>query len=210
MKKKVKIIIGIFILAAVSFLYGHIAKTHNIYDSETDPDSYQNTGILTTLGARQEFTCKEEYLDGVRIKCSVHGEEVQGADTVITYELKDLETGEIAAVGEVDGGDIENNKFQDFRFDRVENSEGKRYEISLYSNQTFGEDHSDGIGFYYENETREDTPVIVAENEVKEIKSGTLVMKTITDRFDLETCVVFFVFALYVILFMRFLYKLFK
>ncbi len=209
MKKTVKIIIGILILAAVSFVYGHIAKTHDIYDFEVNPDTYQNTGIMTDLGARQKFTSQEKHLDGVRIKCSVHGT-AGGADTIITYELKDMETGEIVATGSEEGEDIENNKFHDFRFVRVQNSEGKRYEIRLYSNQIFGEDNSDGIGFYYENTTREENPVVVAENEVKEIESGTLVMKTITDRFDFETCAVFFIFALYVILFMRFLYKLFK
>mgnify|MGYP005794049989 FL=1 len=94
MKKTVKIIIGILILAAVSFVYGHIAKTHDIYDFEVNPDTYQNTGILTDLGARQEFTSQEKHLDGVRIKCSVHGT-AGGADTIITYELKDMETGRL-------------------------------------------------------------------------------------------------------------------
>lgn len=209
MKKTVKIIIGILILAAVSFLYGHIAKVHTIYDSKTDADFYGNTGILTDAGVRQVFTSDEEYLDGVRIMCSVIG---QGADTVIQYELKDLETGETVAKGTEDGSDIENDKFHDFRFERVENCKGKTYEISLYSNKILGEKNEAGIGFYYENAMRQESSIVVADNRVPDavVEEGTLVMKTITDRFDLETCVVFFIFALYVILFMRFLYKLFK
>lgn len=211
MKKKGKIIIGILILAAVSFLYGHIAKVHVIYDKSTDPDSYGNIGILTDAGVRQVFATQEEYLDGVTVMSFLLGAK-QGKDTTIYYELKDMETGEIVASGEEQGENIKNDKFHEFRFDRVENCKGKSYEIHLYSNQVLGEDNTDGVGFYYERAKRQEQSVVVAENEVPAsvVEEGTLVMKTITDRFDFETCAVFFMFALYVFLFMRFLYRLFK
>ena len=39
---------------------------------------------------------------------------------------------------------------------------------------------------------------------------GTLVMKTVTNRFDIETFCVLLIFIVYIVVFLKFLYKLFK
>ena len=63
------------------------------------------------------------------------------------------------------------------------------------------------MGFAYEKAKEEDTALRVAGEEVED---GTLIMKTVTHRFDFETFFVFLAFSFYVIIFMGFLYKIFK
>ena len=44
----------------------------------------------------------------------------------------------------------------------------------------------------------------------KEKIEGTLILKTVTDRFDVETFVVVLLFGAYIAFFFNFLYKMFK
>nr|WP_296009057.1 hypothetical protein [uncultured Blautia sp.] len=202
MKKKLKKLMGVIILVAAAFLYAHIAKVHNIYNTEIDPSEYGNTGILTDLGVKQEFVCAEEHLDGIRIKSTV----TESAEQILlSYSLKNLSTGEVAASGEAEGKEVKNSKFFEIPFERIENCKDKRFELTVVSNVPMGT--AMGIGFAYEKNREEYTSLEVAGEEVED---GTLILKTVTNRFDFETFCVFLVFALYVILFMRFLYRLFK
>ena len=201
MKKIVKNIAGIGILIIVAFFYAHIAKVHNIYDKNVDASEYGNTGIVTNLGIQQEFVCTEEHLDGVRIKSTV----IESADDVtLKYTLKNLSTGETVATGQTEGKNVKNSKFLELPFEKVENCKDTSFELSVYSNVPIGT--ATGVGFAYEK-TKEDTALRVAGEEVE---NGTLIMKTVTHRFDFETFFVFLAFALYVIIFMGFLYKIFK
>ena len=51
-----------------------------------------------------------------------------------------------------------------------------------------------------------DTELIISDNHTE----GTLILKTITNRFDFETFAVLLIFVLYIVVFMKFLYRLFK
>ncbi|MEE1191223.1 MAG: hypothetical protein UHO63_02670 [Blautia sp.] len=202
MKIKLKKIIGVIILVVVAFLYAHIAKVHNIYNTEIDPSEYGNTGILTELGIKQEFVCAEEYLDGIRIKSTV----TESAEQILlSYSLKNLSTGEVAASGKAEGKAVKNSKFFEIPFERIENCKDTRFELTVSSNVPAGT--ASGVGFAYEKNREEHTFLEVAGEEVE---NGTLILKTVTNRFDFETFYVFLVFALYVVLFMRFLCRLFK
>lgn len=202
MKKIIKTVVFCVVLVAVAFLYGHIAKLHNIYDKNIDTSEYQSTEILSEKGIRQTFVCKEDHLDGVRIKTIVSG---SAEDTQIHYRLIDKEDGQVVASGTAYGKDVKNSKFFELPFERVENSQGKTFELFLYSDSS--SDEKNGVQFSYQPVTEEGTALVEGDIEIPE---GTLILKTVTDRFDLETFIVFLGFALYIVLFMRFLYNLFK
>ena len=197
MKKRMKSILGIILLIVFAFFYAHIAKVHNIYNKEIDPSAYSNTGVLTQLGVQQEFVCEEEHLDGIRIKSTVFN---SAENTKLQYHLKNLSTGVVVASGEVEGKEIKNSKFFEFSFDRVENCKEAPFEFSVYTNVPLGE--TSGAGFSNEQVKEENTSLTVAGEKVE---NGTLILKTVTHRFDVETFCVFLIFTLYVILFMRFL-----
>lgn len=202
MKKKLKKLMGVILLVIVAFLYAHIAKVHNIYNTEIDPSEYGNTGILTELGVKQEFVCAEENLDGIRIKSTVTESAEQ---MLLDYSLKNLSTGEVVASGQAEGKEVKNSKFFEIPFERIQNCKDARFELTVVSNVPMGT--AFGVGFAYEKVREENTALQVAGQDVEE---GTLILKTVTNRFDFETFCVFLVFALYVILFMSFLYRLFK
>lgn len=201
MKKKIKIAIGCLVMIAVAFVYAHIAKTHNLYDQDVDTSAYFNTGIVTETGVTQQFVSEEEFLDGVKIKSTIFK---TAEHVTFHYSLKDVETREVVAKGIRSGEKVKNSKFFKLEFDRVENCKGKAYELTVYLE---GAAADEGVGFSCEPKTEKGTKLTI---DGMDIEDGTLVMKTVTDRFDLETFVVFLAFAVYVILFMRFLYRLFK
>ena len=105
----------------------------------------------------------------------------------------------------LEGAQVKNSKFFELPFETVENCKDTPFELSVYSNVPIGT--ATGVGFAYEKTKEEDTALRVAGEEVE---NGTLIMKTVTHRFDFETFFVFLAISLYVIIFMGFLYKIFK
>ena len=59
---------------------------------------------------------------------------------------------------------------------------------------------------FFERKTEQGTKFWINDEET----DGTLIMKAVTNRFDAETFCVLLLFIIYVIAFMKFLYKLFK
>lgn len=201
MKKKVySIIIGILIVLAV-FLYAHIGKTHNIYDKEVETGEYRTTTLYTNNDSlSQEFQCPEESLDGIRVRCNLTGD--TNAVEVI-YSLTDLSTNEEVASGTVGGDEFENNKFYQFSFDTVTGCKDKQY---LFTIEILNQDAGNCINFSYQDGKEPGTSMSINEEDV----NGTLIMRTVTDKFDMETFVVLLIFVIYVIAFMKFLNRLFK
>lgn len=200
MKKKIQIIVGIVIIVIASFLYAHISKTHCIYDREIDTSDYKEVLLLDGITVSQSFKVTENTLDGVRIKCRVNG---NPENVNVEYVLKEVDSGEEIANGIVSGAAIKNSKFTDFEFLVVGNTNGKEYEFVIWAENG---DEENNIVLCYEGMKETDTELKISE----QIQEGTLILKTITKRFDIETFVILLIFVLYIIVFLKFLYKLFK
>ena len=83
--------------------------------------------------------------------------------------------------------------------------EGKTY--TLYVENPEGDvEKTLGVGFSYEPKTEKGTELLINGNNV----DGTLIAKTVTNRFDMETFCVVLLFVLYIVFFVKFLYRLFK
>ena len=97
------------------------------------------------------------------------------------------------------------DKFNVFRFDRISECKGKTY--TLYVENPDGDvEKTLGVGFSYEPKTEKGTELLINGNNV----DGTLIAKTVTNRFDMETFCVVLLFVLYIVFFVKFLYRLFK
>ena len=197
MKKKIQIIVGIVIIV---ILYAHISKTHCIYDREIDTSDYKDVPLLDGITVSQSFKVTENTLDGVRIKCRVNG---NPENVNVEYVLKEVDSGEELANGIVSGAAIKNSKFTDFEFSVVGNTNGKEYEFVIWAENG---DEENNIVLCYEGMKETDTELKISE----QIQEGTLILKTVTKRFDIETFVILLIFVLYIIVFLKFLYKLFK
>ena len=99
--------------------------------------------------------------------------------------------------------DLESGKFYNFKFDTVKNCKDKEY---IFSIGTEGEIPDNAVLFCFERKTEQGTKFWINDEET----DGTLIMKAVTNRFDAETFCVLLLFIIYVIAFMKFLYKLFK
>ena len=200
MKRKIRYAISGAVIVFLVFVYAHISKCNPIYDTDVDSSRYNNILIYNVESVKQKFVSKEDVLDAVKIKSRVTGDV---SDITIKFSLRDLKKDEEIAKGEVKGKDFKDSKFTEFKFERIEDCRGKEYEISLVS---IGQNGNGTVDFCYENSVEEKTAMYVDDKP----KRGTLILKTVTNRFDWETFFVLMIFIIYIIGFMKLLYKLFK
>lgn len=200
MKKKIQRIVGILIIVGLTFIYAHIAKAHCIYNTKLDSSVYGNMSVVNKGMIEQRFTTTEKTLDAVRIKCRTIGDV---ENVLIKYSILNIENGSVLYEGKLKGETFKNSKFAEFEFPTIENTSGKEYAIQLSS---VGETDENQITFCYVTEKERNTNLYF-DGEPTE---GTMVAKIITNRFDIETFCVLLVFVLYIGLFVKFLYRLFK
>lgn len=157
-------------------------------------------GIRNGEVFEQSFVVEENILNGIEIMCLVGGD---AENTELTYELVEAEGNEVVRSGEIDTKEIVSGKFYRISFDKIEDCKDKKYMFSM--RQKISQENS-GIAFYYAPNVEKNTRLKIDGQTV----DGTTVMRGISHRFDLETFIVLLSFILYIILFMKFLIKLFK
>lgn len=191
--KKIKKMAAVIILILIAFIYGHIHKTHAIYDRTVENDQY-----IMLDGSRnqitQEFICEEDSLDGIQVKCQNLQEDPEAE---IRVYLQDCENGEIVAKSVKKAGEIKTGKFNEFSFDTVSRCRGKAYKVVF---------EKDFLALYAEKTSEEGTNLKINSEE----SEGTLILKTVTYRFDIETFCVFMLLVLYICVFFQFLNWLFS
>lgn len=199
MKKKIKCLLGIVILLGLIGWYSVVDKQIPVYDSEIPTEEYVQLAELTNKNSvSQSFYNEKNTLNAVSLKCYVNS---SVPDEELTYILYDEEGKEIS-INSIKIGSIENGKFTDFAFEEISNCEGKKYTFEILYEK------DNGSGVYLYKTSVSDSNLELKENQ-EEIE-GTLVMRTITRMFDIETFFVVMCFAIYIILFIRMLYKFFR
>lgn len=199
MKKKLGWIIFAVVLIAFTCVYAIVDKNNAIYDRAVDTSKYVALGLEQGETVSQSFTSKEDKLDGINIKMSVSG---QTNEKKISYLLKDEDDKKVAS-GSVSLEKMKAGKFFTLKFDELTGCKGKTYTFELTAEQC---EKDAQIIVYAVPGVDKEVPL-----EVKGEKAeGVMVLRTITHRFDIETFVVTAIFILYVILFIRWLSKVFK
>ena len=100
--KKIKKMAAVIILILIAFIYGHIHKTHAIYDRMIENDQYVMMDVSQDQ-ISQEFVCEEETLDGIQVKCQNLQEDPEAE---IRIYLQDCENGETFGESVIKIGDI--------------------------------------------------------------------------------------------------------
>ena len=191
--KKIKKMAAVIILILIAFIYGHIHKTHAIYDRTVENDQYiMLDGSQSQI--TQEFICEEDSLDGIQVKCQNLQEDPEAE---IRIYLQDCENGGIVAKSVKKAGEIKTGKFNEFSFDTVSRCRGKAYKVVF---------EKDFLALYAEKTSEEGTNLKINSEE----SEGTLILKTVTYRFDIETFCVFLLLVLYICVFFQFLNWLFS
>lgn len=191
--KKIKKMAAVIILILIAFIYGHIHKTHAIYDRSVENDQYiMLDGSQSQI--TQEFICEEDSLDGIQVKCQNLQEDPEAE---IRVYLQDCENGGIVAKSVKKAGEIKTGKFNEFSFDTVSRCRGKAYKVVF---------EKDFLALYAEKTSEEGTNLKINSEE----SEGTLILKTVTYRFDIETFCVFMLLVSYICVFFQFLNWLFS
>lgn len=191
--KKIKKMAAVIILILIAFIYGHIHKTHAIYDRTVENDQYiMLDGSQSQI--TQEFICEEDSLDGIQVKCQNLQEDPEAE---IRVYLQDCENGGIVAKSVKKAGEIKTGKFNEFSIDTVSRCRGKAYKVVF---------EKDFLALYAEKTSEEGTNLKINSEE----SEGTLILKTVTYRFDIETFCVFMLLVSYICVFFQFLNWLFS
>ena len=191
--KIVKRITGIILVVCIAFLYAHIDKGTAIYNRMTESADYHVIDV-SQAEVEQEFVCQENMLDAIQIKLQKLS---KGEDGKVTMVLMKVDTGEIVAQSSLEYGEIKNGKFNSFTFQTMKGCKGEQYKIIL-------EDQS--VAVYQQPDTEKDTELKINSEK----REGTLIIKSVTHRFDVETFGVFLVLILYIGVFFQFLNRLFS
>lgn len=200
MKKWMKYIIFSIIAILFCYSYAHVDKTHNIYDAETDSSAYSAVNLEKKSLVSQSFECSEENIDGVAAKIVVNSVTEDGK---LTYLLKNNEGQEVIK-GEVPICDIKSGRINKIKFDEgLDDCKGKTYTIIFGS---LGLEEGESIGVYYDSLGKQMGELKNNEEKIE----GTMILRTITHRFDMETFIVTLGFLFYFVGFFHILYKLFS
>lgn len=199
MKKKLTWIILIIVLIGFASVYAIVDKTYSVFDTQTDTSEYLQIGLAKSESVSQEFISAEEHLDGISLKMSVTGE---ADNKEISYRLSD-ENGNTITQGDESLEGLNVGKYFPIRFDRIENSKGEKYFFELYVTEC----EDGGNIILYEVPGAADGTALKVRDQKYE---GTLALRTISHGFDLETFIVTVCFILYVVLFVKWLAKVFK
>lgn len=184
MKKYYKSVLIIVLVVVVCFAYAHISKMHSVFDEDVDVGSYTATSIDSQEEYVQTFVSEEAALDGVAVRFTTAGEELEKVDLV--YSIED-EAGQVIREGVLHGEKFANQKYNKLSFDRIGDAKNKTFVFKFHLENN---DADNGVSFQLEGDH--------------------LVMKYYMARFDLETFVVACALCIYVVVFMKILIKLFK
>lgn len=201
MKKKLPVIFGVLITVIIAVLYSFTDKTHRLYDNNVNTAVYTSIGVLSEGNVvTQSFLCQENTLDGFIIKSDVSG---NYGDVKVAVRVLDAETGQVLAEGGEAGNKIRARSQHYYKISPLTDVKGKRLILEVTENGSTG---TDGICFFYQPNSNSDGQFIANGTAVE----GTLVMKTVTERFVWETFFVMLGAEWFIWGFLWFLYRLFK
>ncbi|MFV0363872.1 MAG: hypothetical protein ACK5LL_12420 [Suipraeoptans sp.] len=200
MKRIIKIAIISIVVIVVSFMYAHIDKKTYFYDKQESTGDYIGTGILVDKKLEQEFTTNENIIDALSIKCATSG----NIDNVtVNYSIIENSSGNEVSSGTIAGSDIEYNEFHVFQIDHLDDTSGKKYTLEISQS---GADELNGISFYIGRKSDVDSQLMINGNDT----DGVIIARTLSHRFDIQTFIVLILIILYIVVFFKFLYKLFR
>ncbi len=200
MEKKIVSCLMVCIVIILAYFYAHVNKNSYLYDRNADTGTFYSTGIMMEdEELTQTFVSEEDTIDGLNIKAAIIG---NAEDVVVNYAILDVDS-ENVFKGRVRATELENNKFNQLEISKITDAKGKTYTIVLSEEKS---DEQNGVAFYIEPGRYGNQQLIIKGNET----DGTLAVRSICHRFDVETFVVLLGMIAFITAFMKVLYKFFK
>lgn len=201
MKSKIKMLVIGLIILCLAGAYAMIDKAISVYDTACDTSAFQTITLEQGKKVEQSFVCEEKHMDGISLKLAADGV-ADKSQTLLEYKITDEESGQVVAQGKADLKKLSSGKFFKIKFEKVEPTKDKAYVLEL----SVKECPTGIVRVFYTPGSKENAALVYDGQTI----DGTGVVRTLTHRFDMETFIITLCFAAYIILFMRWLYKLFE
>ncbi len=209
--KKIKgigLILFVVILAVI-YSYGNWPRA--IYDTSIGSSTYETTETLNNKSSvEQKFRCEDEGFSGVTIKLTKQGNNAIGD---YQWVIEDVKSEKVIGKGVINEKSTENADFEssniqkqgivELDFPRVENSKGREYALKINALEV---EDNHAIAIFITEKGEGESSLIVNGQEIEKAS----VIKLEYRRFNVETFVVFLAIVAYLLLFVKFMYKLFR
>ena len=209
--KGTKKVIALIVVVLVAAIYSYGVWPRPIYNTNIGSSAYLNTGALEDGSEySQKFVCADAGLCGMTMKLTK-----MENPTIGTYEWSviDVEKDQVIGTGVIDQASTENKIFEsasaqkkgiiELSFDKQPDSKGKTYLLTLKALEV---EEGQTMAVYITEKNKVQTELIVNGETLEQAS----VIKLNYQRFNLETFIVFMGIMIYMILFVRFMYKLFR
>lgn len=210
-KRNLKIIILAVLMVLIGAVYSYGVWPRAIYNTDIGANSYENTGKLTAdMVLTQTFTCTDKGLCGFSIKLTKLDNQEIGT---YRWSVKDAETGKEIGKGKIDESSTENPEFVSssaqkrgnikVEFSAQPDSAGKKYVLTIQGKKV---QDNETMAVYVTEKGNNDSVLQLNGENIEKAS----VIKLQYKRFNVETFLVFLVIILYLAVFVKFMYKLFK
>lgn len=205
MKKVIRNSILIIIIIVIAAIYSFGMWEKNIYiQTASSGDNKLTNELIGNIEITQTFLCPYDGLSGLKVKMlRVGAETVEGYSWSLSNDKK-----EILAEGRIGEDELEDSifarkKFLTFQIPEQEDSKGKEYTFCIRGIDVSKEACLQG---YLAEGNQYAKQLSIDEQGIE----GALVLKMNIMRFNIETFIVFLGLVAYVVVFFRFMYKLFR
>lgn len=209
--KIVKRVIFCILALIVAGVYSYGVWPRAIYDTDIGANSYENTGALEEgTVVKQQFLCTDDGMCGLKIKLTK-----QDSQTIGQYKwaITEQESGKEIGSGIIDESSTENKEFVsasaqergniELEVPLQKQSKDNIYVLSIEGSRV-QEDETMAI---YITEKGENAKELMVD---KESIDKACVIKVEYKRFNVETFIVFVGIIIYLIVFVKFMYRLFR
>ena len=200
MKKKIISSLGICAVIIFSYFFAYIDYNSYLYRRNADASSFYGTSVLKHNEIlTQTFVAEKDTIDGFNIKVHMSGDvtNVELQCSVLDEKQQDLSFVSFKA------SELEANKFNKIEIPTITDTKGKEFTMVIQASYS---DEQNGVVFYVDPISQENQTLCINDNEVE----GTLVARVVSHGFDVETFVMLVGIIIFVIVFMKILYKFFK
>lgn len=208
--KRVKNIILFIIIMVIGLSYSYGVWPRPIYDASIGSLSHEPVILEGEMLLVQEFRAHDAGMEGIRIRLSKLGENHMGR---YRWTLSETESKHEVGSGVISDKDTRTKEFLSknirkqgsvfLSFDRQKDSQDKVYRLEIQGEELSPEEK---IGVYT---TQKDAAAVGYFKDGKEEERAITALIQYR-RFHLETFIVFLGIVLYFILFIRFMYRIFR
>lgn len=201
MKKIVKTIIMILLMVAVGAVHAYGQWKQPVYDTTVDAAEYQNVGEISgEAKIEQEFTSEYNGMNALFIRTSTWG---RVNDSEMNYRLVNTADDSVITEGVLKVSEVTDNEYKEITFPEVKESKGEQYRFTIVSD---GIKNGEGISIFTTKKTESAESLEVNGEE----QDQALVMKVQAKEFNWEDFIVLIGLQLYVVGFVKLLYRFLK